>query len=197
MNRRALLTSSLSLLASATALAALGGCGFQLRAEPTMAFRTVTLAGFASSSPMATELARALEASGVDVVETTAQAAAMAAADPALRTSGGQPSPVARHVILEAQLDSRDQIAAGTTAYGQVRDLSLRNRLIFRLLRADGSVIVPPTEVALARDLTYNEKDALAKQNESEALHRAMQTDLVAQVMRRLAAVRPDQLSQP
>ena len=41
----------------------------------------------------------------------------------------------------------------------------------------------------LARDLTYNETDALAKQQEADFLYRAMQTDLVDQVMRRLAAV--------
>jgi LPS-assembly lipoprotein len=78
---------------------------------------------------------------------------------------------------------------ASTTAFGQVRDLSLRTRFKFRLLRADGSILRPDTELVLSRDLTYNEKDALAKQDESDALHRAMQTDIVEQVMRRLSAV--------
>ncbi len=171
----------------------LTGCGFQLRQPPRMAFRTVALTGFSSSSPMATELARALEAAGVDVVEDSAQAAAAIASKP----SEAAPSPLAGHVILESLTDQRDQIVASTTAFGQVRDLTLRTRLTFRLLRADGSVLIAPTELALSRDLTYNEKDALAKQDEAEALHRAMQADLIAQVLRRCAVVRADQLTRP
>ena len=58
-------------------------------------------------------------------------------------------------------------------------------------------MLLPAADVVLARDLSYNERDALAKQDESEALTRAMQTDVVNQVMRRLAAIRPQQLPTP
>jgi LPS-assembly lipoprotein len=176
MNRR-LATSALLCLAALT----LGGCGFALRQPQHLPFRSVTLSGFVSNSPLATELARALEASGVEVLETTAQAAAAASASGLANLDS--------HIILEARQDSRDQVVASTTAFGQVRDLSLRTRFKFRLLRADGSILRPDTELVLSRDLTYNEKDALAKQDESDALHRAMQTDIVEQVMRRLSAV--------
>ena len=53
------------------------------------------------------------------------------------------------------------------------------------------------TDVALARDLSYNERDALAKQDEAAALQRSMQTDIVNQVLRRLAAIQPAQLTSP
>ena len=170
-----------------------------------MAFRTVALTGFASNSPMATELARALEATGVDVVEDSAQAAAAAsqarpsasASAPGASAAMPASSPLAGHVILEALTDTRDQVVASSTAFGQVRDLTLRTRFTFRLLASDGAVLIPTTDLALSRDLTYNERDALAKQDESDALHRAMQTDLVAQVLRRCAVVRPDQLARP
>ena len=56
---------------------------------------------------------------------------------------------------------------------------------------------IAPTELLLSRDLTYNEADALAKQDETAALHKAMQSDIVQQVMRRLAAVRAEQLAVP
>ena len=38
--------------------------------------------------------------------------------------------------------------------------------------------------------MSYSETSALAKEQESEMLYRSMQSDVVAQVMRRLAAVR-------
>ncbi len=175
MQKRSTLRTLISGLAVGTALAAsLSGCGFALRQPPHMPFRSIMLTGFAPNSPMAVELARSLEDSGVSVVETTAQAA-----------------PMAQHVVLQALVDRREQTAASITAYAQVRDMGLVTRLKFRLLRASGDVLVGPTELAVSRSLPYNEKDALARQDEYEAMHKAMQTDLAEQVMRRLAAVRP------
>jgi LPS-assembly lipoprotein len=172
--RRLALASLLALATGAT----LQGCGFALRQSANLPFRTITLTGFAPNSSLANELARALEANGVDVVESTAQA-----------------KDVARHVIFEAVTDGRQQVVASSSAFGQVRDFSLRTRLQFRLLRADGSELLPADELVLARDVSYNEKDALAKQTEFEALHKAMQSDIVSQVLRRLAAARPDRVS--
>jgi LPS-assembly lipoprotein len=162
----------------------LGACGFQLRTAPTMSFKTIQLTGFASNSPLAAELARAIEASGADVVDSTLAAihAASSATVPAT------------HLIFEALRDSHDEAVASTTAYGQVRDMLARTHLRYRILRGDGSELVPPTSLELANTLTFNEKDALAKADEYDALHRAMQTDIVNQVIRRLAAIRPAQL---
>ncbi len=191
--RRLVLRRAALLTAGAAALF-LGGCGFKLSQPAQMGFRTVALSGFAANSPLAIELARALEASGVDVVETSAQAAALAAAASA---PGQDTALMARHVILQSLGDTRDQGVASSTAFGQVRDMTLTTRFKFRLLRADGSVLLPLNELSLSRDVTFNEKDALAKQDEFDALYRAMQSDLVAQALRRLAVVRPEQLLQP
>jgi LPS-assembly lipoprotein len=181
---------TLRLLTLAAALAAAGtlsGCGFKLRGNHDMAFKTVQLAGFTSTSPFAIELARALETSGVDVVDSTLQAAKAA-------SSASVP---ATHIVVQGQLDSRDMLVSTTTAYGQVRDMTVRNILRFKVLRGDGTELLPSSDVSLAREMTYNERDALAKQDETEALHRAMQTDIVNQVLRRLAAIKPDQLVAP
>ena len=167
-------------------LATLAGCGFQLRRPRAMAFQSIQLTGFQAASPLATELARELEASGVSVVDSVAQAA---------QRTGGQ-VPVT-HLVFEAMRDTQDLTVATKTAYGQVRSITARNRLRFQVTRADGSVLLAPADIALDRDLSYNEQDALAKQNESEALNRAMQTDIVQQVLRRLAAIRAEQLRAP
>ena len=70
-----------------------------------------------------------------------------------------------------------------------MRELQLRARLRFRLLRRDGSELIAPTEIVLTRDMSYSETAALAKEQEEALLYRAMQSDIVAQVLRRLAAV--------
>ena len=106
-----------------------------------------------SNSPLAAELARAIEASGADVVDSTLEATQAA-------SSASVP---ATHLVLEALRDSRDEAVASTTAYGQVRDMLARTHLRYRILRGDGSELVPPTSLELANTLTFNEKDALAK----------------------------------
>jgi LPS-assembly lipoprotein len=164
--RRLLLAASLAAITWG-----LSACGFALRQAPQMPFETIALVGFNSTSPMAGELAQALEASGVRVVEP----------------------PIAKpetHVILQALQDSRDQIVVSSTAYGQVREMGLRTRFTFRVLNAAGQELLPDTELGLSRELTYNEQDALAKDKEATELHSDMQTDIVMQTLRRLAAVR-------
>lgn len=161
--RRLLLQSSLG--AGALLLA---GCGFQLRRPPRLDFDTVQLVGFPARSPFTDELQRAIEASGsTRVVESAAQA----------------------EVVLEALADVRDKTVAAQTAAGQVREFTLRTRLRFRLRTPAGRLLIPDTELLLLRDMSYNETHALAKQQEEQALFRSMQTDIVEQVMRRLAAV--------
>lgn len=194
MNRRTFTLSLLALSASA-AVIGLSGCGFELRRAPNLAFKSVQLTGFAANSPLASELAKALEDAGVSVVESTAAAAAQQN----VPASGAASSPriLGTHVVLQALSDTREQAVASITAFSQVRDLSVRTRFKFQLTRADGSSLIAPTELLLANDLPYDEKDALARIDESAAMHRAMQTDIVQQVMRRLAVVKPAQLAAP
>ncbi|MGC4060515.1 MAG: LPS assembly lipoprotein LptE [Aquabacterium sp.] len=188
--RRHWLTQATHLAMAATSSALLlgaGGCGFKLRHGYDMAFKTVQLTGFAGNSPLAAELARALEASGVRVVDSTLEATQAASAVSVPKS----------HVVLDGLEDKRDTLASAITAYGQVRNMTARIEMRFQVKRGDGTVLLAPTVVGLSRDMTYNEKDALAKQDESVALQRAMQSDIVNQVMRRLAAITPAQLVAP
>jgi LPS-assembly lipoprotein len=150
------------------ALAWLAGCGFELRRAPELRFRTVQLAGFKPGSPLADELKRNIAASTTTrVVDTAAQA----------------------QVIFEALTDAREKSVVASTAAGQVREVQLRTRLNFRLRTAAGRELIAPTEIVLSRDMTYRESAALAKEHEEAFLYRAMQSDIVDQVLRRLAAV--------
>jgi len=49
---------------------------------------------------------------------------------------------------------------------------------------------IPDTELVQQRDISYSESFALAKEAEEDLLYRNMQTDLVRQILRRLAALR-------
>lgn len=159
IDRRALLT-----------LVAIGlsGCGFELRRAPELRFRTLQLAGFKAHSPLADELRRSIAASTTTrVVEAASQA----------------------EVVLEALTDLRDKGVVTSTTAGQVREVQLRYKLNFRVHTPAGKELIAATEIATSRDMTYNERDALAKEQEEELLYRAMQGDIASQVLRRLAAI--------
>ncbi len=147
----------------------LAGCGFELKRAPELRFRTLALVGFAPRSPLAAELKASIDSSTTTkVVDSVAQA----------------------EVVLEGLIDAREKSVVAATAVGQVTEFQLRARLRFRLRTAGGKELIPPTEIVQNRDLSYTESAALAKAMEEASLYRAMQSDIVSQVMRRLASVR-------
>ena len=72
----------------------------------------------------------------------------------------------------------------------QVREFQLRVRVRFRLRTPDDRELLPPTELLAQQDQSYDESLALAKEAEAQLLYRTMQSDIVQQILRRLAAVR-------
>ncbi len=165
MQRRALL----SLTASAAALS-LAGCGFQLRKAPDYAFTTL-FSGVPESSPLGVELRRSLESTRkVKVI-----------------TDGRQINDA--QVILDVLGDQREKQVLSRNATGQVREFQLRMRFRFRLRTLAGKELIPETEILQQRDISFNESAVLAKEAEENLLYRDMQSDIVQQVLRRLAAV--------
>ena len=165
--RRSVLVGAVATVATAVA-AGLAGCGFELRRAPELRFATVQLTGFRPRSALAEELRININASqSTLVVDSVSQA----------------------QVVFEALNEAREKNVVASTAAGQVRELQLRTRLSFRLRTVAGKELIPATEIVLNRDLSYSESAALAKEHEELLLYRAMQSDIVAQVIRRLASV--------
>ncbi|HEX6723102.1 MAG TPA: LPS assembly lipoprotein LptE [Burkholderiaceae bacterium] len=147
---------------------ALGGCGWQLRGTADLPFSSIALEGFAPRSPLAEELKRTLTQSAAAVVSGPAQA----------------------QVVLHALTDRRERSVVASTTAAQVREVQLRVRLEFRLATPGGRELIPATELLLTRDMSYSETVALAKEYEEAQLLRAMQSDIVSQLMRRLERVK-------
>ena len=146
--------------------AGLGGCGYALRQPPALRFRSLALAGFAPRSTMAQALGRQLRPPVV------------------LQTD-----PARAEVVLRALEDRRESVVVASTAAAQVRELQLRVRLVFRAETAGGRELIPRTELLLARDMSFTEAFALAKEREAAELYRGMEDDIAVQVLRRLEAV--------
>lgn len=168
-NRRAWLRATLAL--SASSALGLAGCGFELRRAPTLPFSVIHLAGFAADSPMLAALRQAV------AMTTTTRVSDL---------------PAQAQVVLTSVTDRKERNVTVSTSVGQVREIQLRARFAFRLSRPDGHELLPLTEIVQFRDMTYNERNALAKEQEEAHLVRAMQTDIAMQVLRRLTVVQPN-----
>ncbi len=161
MHRRLLLGASLSL--------SLAGCGFELKRPTELNFRTIQLTGFAPRSQLVEELKQNIEAGPTTrVVEALKDA----------------------QVVLQSLGESREKVVVAQTSASQIREFELRYRFNFRLRSASGRDLIPESEILLRRSLTYTESAALAKEQEETFLYRAMQSDIVSQVLRRLSSVR-------
>jgi LPS-assembly lipoprotein len=91
--------------------------------------------------------------------------------------------------------EQRDKVVVGVNTSGQVREFQLRLRVSLRLRNAQGKELVDGDVILQQRDISYNESAALAKEAEEILMFRDMQTDIVQQILRRLAAVQATQLN--
>jgi len=156
------------LLLALPAALLLAGCGFSRRRAPRLAFASIALVGFAPRSPMAAELTRVLREQ-VQVL----------------------PAPERAEVVLEALVDARERSIVASTAAAQVREVQLRLRLNLIARTPSGRLLIPRAELLAARDLSTTESAVLAKGFEEAELYRELQTDVVQQVLRRLASIVP------
>ena len=156
--------AALAVLAVAAA-ATLVACGFHRRIAQPLNYERIALSGFADRSTMADEIKRALPSTAriVPVLES--------------------------QVVVEAIEDTQKTTVEASTAFGQVRELELHVKLRYRVLDPNGTELLPLADIERFRDMTYDEKDALAKDTEQKALYRDMQSDMAYQLIRVLSAV--------
>ncbi len=162
--RRRALARALSLVPLAVA----PGCGFRLRRSASLPFATL-YSGFPPGSAIGTEFARLVRLTeGTRLVD----------------------KPQDAEVILDILNDSREREIVAFSTTGRPAQYQLRQRLDFRVRDAKGNVVVPDSTLLLRRDITASDTQIVSKQQEEALLYREMQTDIVQQLMRRLAAIR-------
>ncbi|MGK5017081.1 LPS assembly lipoprotein LptE [Janthinobacterium sp. 61] len=167
LGRRAVLALGLTVLLSA--------CGFHLRGSNgsfMLPFATMYI-GLPETSPLAIGLKRYIRAIGsTEVVDTKDGADA----------------------VLEVLTDperNRTKTILSLNKNGRVQEYQLGYSINFRVVDKAGNQLLAPTTISLVRPITFDESQVLAKETEEAALYRDMRNDLVQQIMRRLAAIKP------
>jgi LPS-assembly lipoprotein len=144
----------------------LSACGFQLRGQQNYAFKRLAIAG--APAAVAARLTRQVEG-GSDTVVVNIPTNA----DAILRLTEG-----------------RGSSTLTLNSLGVVEEYQLNYTLSYTLTGADGTLLIPPSVIALNRAMTYSDQFSLAKSAESDLLFADMQNDAVDQLTRRLAVVR-------
>jgi LPS-assembly lipoprotein len=143
----------------------LAGCGFHLRGTANVPFETIYLPS--ATGGIALDLKRNIQAgTRASVVDDAKKADA----------------------VLQLTEETRSKEILSLTGTGRVREYQLRYRVGFRVHDGKGGDYVPQTTIQLTRDIAFNDSAILAKEAEEGLLYRDMQTDMVQQIMRRLAA---------
>lgn len=150
-------------------LTVIAGCGFQLRGSYSLPYESLYIGGSEYSLVIAS-LKRAIRATGSTRLADSAKDA---------------------QATFLPTAEAKEPIILSLSGSGRVREKRLRYRYGYRIIDAKGRDLVLPGVIELNRDLSYADSDVLAKTQEEDLLWRDMENDLVQQLMRRLAAAKP------
>lgn len=146
----------------------LAACGFQLRGPRPLPFASIYLQ-MNQYAEFTANLKRQIRASGsTEIAERAADA----------------------EVTMVVLRDDHQKDILSLNSAGTVREYRLIRRFAFRLANQAGKELMPYSEIRVNRDISFNDAQVLAKEQEEVLLYRDMDNDVAQQIMRRLAAVR-------
>lgn len=161
-----------SLIVILTGVATLAACGFQMRGtgpnSGRLPFNTIHVVASQNSS-FANTLKRYIAASGTEVTD----------------------DPKAADAIMEVLREKQEKFILSRNSQGRVREYTLQYTLQFRVKDNRNAELLPPDSISLRRTISFNESAVLAKESEEAMLYRDMENDMVQQVVRRMAAIKP------
>jgi LPS-assembly lipoprotein len=145
----------------------LAGCGFHLQGRVTLprSLANVQIEATDQQSDFYSSLRTALSAAGSKLDGPAADSATI-------------------HILTDSSSERVITVSARNTPTAYALDYKVKLAVEYQ-----GRELLPAEEHALTREYSFDETELLAKQRESEMLRQALADDLVALVMRRLAAL--------
>lgn len=155
-------------LLALAAVIALAGCGFHLQGRQPLpeAFAYTFVDTKDEQTDFVQDLRKALIASNVNVIST--------------RGSSG--------AVISVHEDELTERVLSVSARNIPTEYELTYTVLFSVT-SGGTTLIEKEEVTATRDVSFDEAQLLAKEREQEILSEALARDLVALVMRRLAAL--------
>ncbi|MDP1606994.1 MAG: LPS assembly lipoprotein LptE [Rhodocyclaceae bacterium] len=147
----------------------LSACGFQLRGSYSLPWESLYL-GMPENSEMYAQIRRSVEA--------------------ATQTRIVKDPKEAQASLVILRNDQAKNILS-LSAAGLVREFQLTRSFVYRIQDANGKELAPASQIILQREMNFDDRRIFASEAEEATLLRDMQSDLVQQLLRRLAAAKP------
>jgi len=146
----------------------LAGCGFHLQGRQALPaqFANTYVNTEDEQTDFVQELRKSLIASKVNVIPTKGSATA----------------------IIDVHDDKLTERILSVSAQNIPTEYELTYKVKFSV-KSEGKTLIDQGEISATRDISFEESQLLAKEREQEILRAALARDLVALVMRRLAAL--------
>jgi LPS-assembly lipoprotein len=161
MNRRLFLVLTPALLAA--------GCGFRLRRHDGVPFASLYI-----DAPAGNAVAQRLRV----LLQTGGHTRLTASAEEA-------------EAVLRLGVDRRAKTILSLSGAGRVTEYRLSLEIGYSIVDREGQPLAESETIELARDLTYDDAQLLAKGSEEELLYRDMDESVALRILRRLQALRP------
>jgi len=153
----------------------IGGCGFNLRGSANFDLSSVHVQS-ESADTVANEIKRILPERGVQV----------------LPPEGGN---IAQATVYFRNETVRRRVLTVSSMSGKREEIEISYQVEMEVRGSDGSVLLAKQPISLWRDYQFDETAMLAMGIEEETLRKEMFRDLIAQIMRRLQAIKLEGLT--
>lgn len=152
------------------ALVLLAACGFHLRGSIDIPYTRLYIASPEVSTSLGAALRRQIRAHQPDILVET----------------GKDADAIFRQVSTQ-----REREITVLNADGRAREYQLRLFYSFRVETPAGQPLMPVSSILLTREIIYDDNQVLSKAQEEGLLWQDMERDLIQQIMRRLASMKP------
>ncbi len=93
-------------------------------------------------------------------------------------------------VRLQISSEQRERVILSLTTAGRVREVTLRQRVKYQMVNAQGDLLAKPDTLISERVLSTNDTDTLAKESEEKQIYQQLQDDAIRLLTLRLQALR-------
>ncbi len=146
---------------------ALSACGFQLRGNADLSFKTLYIEG--KTLAISKELKRSFKTNGIQLVDSAEGA----------------------DLLLEMMNEVNEKRILSLSGGGLVREFELNYHASFRTRAPSDPLWSAVQTVQSRRDFSYNDNALLGKADEEARLNADMRSDAIREILRRLTAIKP------
>ena len=147
----------------------LTACGYHLRGEAIMPFKSIYISAVNPNSALVKELRKSLKTNKTQIMD----------------------KPDKADIILNISLEQPSMVILSLDATGLVNEYQLRYRVSLRAYDNQQREWLPASDLLLTRDLIYDNSQILAMSSEETLLYQNMSSDMAQQILRRLSHAKP------